>query len=475
MYQRGKETCGADRRKEAGGRPGRLKKGAVLAAAVSLAAASLAGCAGSGASEAGANGSAAASGTQAGADGAVEVLMWHSMSGNTQKALEKVIAGFNDSQSQFHVTAEAQGDYDESISKFLNMAGGKGSPAIIQIGEQNLQAMIDSELIDSVSDLIAEYGYDDSSLLPQAVNFYTVDGTMYAMPFNCSSPVLYYNVDALKAAGYDEAPGTFEGILEAAPKISAANEGMKAFSKPVYGYALDQMVTNMGGLVVNNDNGRSGRATETAYGEQVSEIFGWLKSLIDAGEFVNYGTNSDNVITGFNQGDISMFITTSAYAAQIVDGAPFEVGVSALPVPEGTEPQGVYAGGGALCMSKGISDDVREGVMEFFEYAASPEVQAVWAGDTGYFPINTESYETDTMKQIYAEKPQLRVAADQLLNSRETAATAGPLLSQLSQLRNDLQAAEEMVFNGGDPEEAIAQAEESTNRQIEAANKSAGY
>lgn len=408
-------------------------------------------------------------------NGAVEILMWHSMSGNTQTALEKVVDGFNKEQSQYHVTAEAQGKYDESISKYFNMAGGKGSPAIIQIGEQNLQAMIDSELIDPVSDLISEYQYDDSHLLPQAVNFYTVDGSMYAMPFNCSSPVLYYNVDALRAAGYDTAPDTFEAILEAAPKISSANKGMKAFSKPVYGYALDQMVTNMGGLVVNHDNGRSGRATQTVYDKQITEIFNWLKALIDADEFVNYGTSSDNVITGFNQGDIAMFITTSAYAAQIVDGAPFEVGVTRLPVPEGTEPQGVYAGGGALCMSKGLSDDVRKGVMAFFEYAASPEVQAVWAGDTGYFPINTAAYETDTMKKIYEEKPQLRVAADQLLTAKETKATAGPVLSQLSQLRNDLQAAEELVFNGGDPVSAIAQAKDSTDKQIEAANKSAGY
>ena len=92
--------------------------------------------------------------------------------------------------------------------------------------------------------------------------------------------------------------------------------------------------------------------------------------------------------------------------------------------------------------------------------------------DTGYFPINTDSYETQTMTDIYTERPQLKVAADQLLNSKETKATAGPLLSQLSQLRNDLQSAQEMVYNGGDVDEAIASAAASTNRQIETANKS---
>ena len=68
------------------------------------------------------------------------------------------------------------------------MANGDGSADIIQIGEQNLQSMIDSGMVQSVSDLIEKYSFDDSDLLEQAVNFYTVDGTLYVMPFNCSSP-----------------------------------------------------------------------------------------------------------------------------------------------------------------------------------------------------------------------------------------------------------------------------------------------
>ena len=444
-----------------------VKRCTVVLAAAAMTTAALAGCSGGNTAQAGTTASAGES-----SNGATEVLFWHAMSGNTQTALQKVVDDFNASQSEVHVTMEAQGSYDESISKFLNMNGGSGSPAIIQIGEQNLQAMLDSGLIASVSDLIEEYNYNADQLLPQAVNFYTVDGEMYAMPFNCSSPVLYYNVDALAAAGYDEAPSTFEGILESASAIADANDGMKAFSMPVYGYALDQMVTNMGGLIINNDNGRSERATEVAYQDEMTQIFNWLIRLSDADAFINYGTSSDNVMTGFNQGDIAMFITTSAYAAQIVDSAPFEVGVSMLPVPEGVEPQGVYAGGGALCVADGLSDEVKAGVMAFLEYATSAEVQAVWAGDTGYFPINTDSYDTQTMTDIYTERPQLKVAADQLLNAKETAATAGPLLSQLSQLRNDLQSAQEMVYNGGDVDEAIASAVDSTNRQIETANRS---
>lgn len=446
-------------------RTGLAVKMIVVMAALSL---TVSGCAQSGAH----NQEGVKTTEKKGEGGAAEILFWHSMGGANQEKLQKVVDGFNSSQSEYRVVAENQGTYDESTSKFFNMNGGQGSPALIQIGEQNLQSMIDSGLIASVSKMIEEYQYDDSGLLPQAVNFYTVDETMYAMPFNCSSPVIYYNEEALKKAGLSSAPATFEEILAAAPLIMEVNSGMKAMGMHAYGYALDQMVTNMGGLTVNNDNGRSGRTTEVAYQDQILTIFTWISDLLQANALINYGASGDNVVSGFHNQDFAMFISTSASAANIISTASFQVGVAPLPVPEGIEPQGVYAGGGALCVAEGLDQATAKGVMKFLEYGTSAEVQASWAGDTGYFPINSQSYETETMTEIYTKTPQLKVAADQLLNSKQTKATAGPLLSSLPQLRNDLQAAEEMVFNGGNPKEAVDQAVKNTNKQIETANKS---
>ena len=133
--------------------------------------------------------------------------------------------------------------------------------------------------------------------------------------------------------------------------------------------------------------------------------------------------------------------------------------------------RGQLEAGGALCAATGLSEEVEAGVMEFFTYATSPEVQATWAVSTGYFPICNGAYDTDTLKTSYEEMPQLQVAADQLLNSNVNSITAGPLLSQLPQLRTDLQTALEAVFNGSDVESAVAQAVESTNSAIASANQ----
>lgn len=418
------------------------------------------------------SGSGSSGSASTGDSGKIQIQFWHSMSGNTQEALDEVVAGFNESQDTYEVVATNQGSYDESTGKFFNMANGDGSAHIIQIGEQNLQSMIDSGMVASVSDLIEKHSFDDSDLLEQEVNFYTVGEDMWAMPFNCSTPVVYYNKTAFAEAGVTEFPTTFEGIKEAAQALADSGSNITPVGMYAYGYALDQMVINMGGYVINNENGRADRATEVAYQDQITAIYNWIKDLQDSGLLLNYGSDGTNTISGFTQQQVGMFIASSASCRNVIDSATdFEVGVANLPVPEGTEPEGVYGGGGALCIATGLSEDVETGVMEFCTYATSPEVQATWAVNTGYFPICNGAYDTETLTTAYEGMPQLQVAADQLLNSKVNSITAGPLLSQLPQLRTDLQTALEAVFNGSDVDSAVAQAIESTNSAIATANE----
>ncbi len=404
-----------------------------------------------------------------GDNGKTEIVFWHVMSGDREEQLKVIVDGFNASQDKYEVVAQAQGDYDEAAAKFLNMAGQEGAPAIMQIGDQHLQAMIDSGLVENISEMMDKYGYNNE-LLPQVENFYTVDGTMSAMPFNSSSGVVYYNVEALKKAGLDKPSDTFEGIISESDAIAKANDGMKAFSITSWGYLLDQILTNSGYLVVNNDNGRSARPTEAAYGEGMLRFYQFIKDLNDAGGFVNYGESDDDINAGFNNGDIAMFITTSAWATSIIDSAPFEVGIAPLPHFEDREAQGVYASGGAFVMAKELDDNIQEGAFEFLKYATSAQVQATWAANTGYFPVNAASYDTDIIKKLYEEKPQMKIASDQLRNAKVNEVTAGPLVTTLVGIRNDMMAGAELVFNGGNPQEAVDSAVESTNQGLEAAN-----
>lgn len=65
--------------------------------------------------------------------------------------------------------------------------------------------MIDSGWIVPVQDYIKKDNYDISKIEPNIAAYYTVDNTLYSMPFNSSTPVLYYNKTAFKEAGIDKA------------------------------------------------------------------------------------------------------------------------------------------------------------------------------------------------------------------------------------------------------------------------------
>lgn len=53
-------------------------------------------------------------------------------------------------------------------------------------------------------------------------NYYSVDGKMYSMPFNSSTPVLIYNKDAFAKAGLDpeKAPENVCGITRSSEKVN---------------------------------------------------------------------------------------------------------------------------------------------------------------------------------------------------------------------------------------------------------------
>ena len=106
---------------------------------------------------------------------------------------------------------------------------------------------------------------------------------------------------------------------------------MKGFALQAYGWLFEELLANQGGLLLNNDNGRTDTPTEVAFdNEKGKSIFEWAKRMNDDGTFANYGTNADNMVSGFLAGDVAMFLQSSASSRDVIDNAPFEVGVAFL-------------------------------------------------------------------------------------------------------------------------------------------------
>ncbi|TFJ91651.1 ABC transporter substrate-binding protein [Lentibacillus salicampi] len=402
-----------------------------------------------------------------------EVTFWHAMGGAAQEALDQIVADYNNSQDDIQVNAQYQGSYDEALTKYQSVAGTDSAPTMMQVFEIGTMTMINSGSIVPIQEFVDADGYDMSELEENIVNYYNIDDQFYSMPFNSSTPVMYYNKDAFEAAGLDpeNPPETFEEVEAAGKAIADANPDMKGFALQAYGWLFEQLLANQGALLLNNDNGRTETATEIGFtDEEGKSIFNWVERMINDGTFANYGTNGDNMVAGFTAGDVAMFLQSSASARDVIDNAPFEVGVAFMPYPEDKERQGVVIGGASLWMMDGKPEAEQQAAWEFMKYLQTPEVQAEWHVNTGYFAVNPEAYDEQLVQDSYEEMPQLQVTVDQLQSTKPSYATQGAVMDMIPEARRITETALESVYNGGDVDEAYNTAVEQLNAAIERAN-----
>ncbi|KIL42773.1 glycerol-3-phosphate ABC transporter substrate-binding protein [Jeotgalibacillus alimentarius] len=400
--------------------------------------------------------------------GKTEVVFWHAMSGELETALNTLVDDFNASQEEYEVEPVFQGTYEEALTKLNTVAGTDESPAMMQVFEVGTKFMIDSGHIQPVQDFIDEEGFDTSIWEENITNYYSVDGVQYSMPFNSSTPVLIYNKDAFEAAGLDpeKSPMTYSELKEAAAALTEGEQ--KGFSILNYGWFFEELVAAQGGLFVDAENGREGQATEAVFnGEEGLNVFNLIKDMHDEGTFYNSGQNWDDMRAAFQSGATAMILDSSAGVKGMIDNAPFEVGVGYLPVPDDAERNGVIIGGASLWMADDIEAEQKQGAWEFMKYASSAEAQAQWHVDTGYFAINPAAYEEQIVVDQWAEYPQLKVTVDQLKETQANAATGGALISVFPEARQRVVNAMESLYQGADPQEALDQAAEETNRALE--------
>ncbi|KAB8129536.1 ABC transporter substrate-binding protein [Gracilibacillus oryzae] len=421
--------------------------------------------------------SSAESGESEASDEKQVVTFWHAMGGTAQETLDKIVEDYNNSQDKIQVNAEYQGTYDEALTKFHTVAGTDSAPTMIQVFEIGTKSMINSGQIEPIQNYVDSDNYDMSGLEENITNYYKIDDQFYSMPFNSSTPVMYYNKDAFEAAGLDpeNPPATYEEIEEAGRVIAEHNPEMKGFALQAYGWLFEQLLANQGAHLMNNDNGRADTPTEIGFtDEQGKSIFNWVKNMMDDGTFANYGTNGDNMVSGFVAEDVAMFMQSSASARGVIDSAPFEVGIAFIPHPESTEREGVVIGGASLWMVDGKEQAEKDAAWEFMKYLQTPEVQAEWHVGTGYFAINPAAYEEQVVKDAYETMPQLRVTVDQLQSTTPSVATQGAIMDMIPAGRKIIETALETVYNGGDVDETYQNAVDQLNQAIEQANAARG-
>ena len=118
---------------------------------------------------------------------------------------------------------------------------------------------------------------------------YQTGGVQWGMPFNISSPVLYYNKAMFEEAGLDpeRPPITLDELREYSQQIvdsGAATYGIALDSGVNSGGAwfLEQWFARAGLPYADNDNGRTARATQVLFDTpEAVEMLTFAQDLVD--------------------------------------------------------------------------------------------------------------------------------------------------------------------------------------------------
>jgi len=453
----------------------------MMAAGAAALALALSACGGGG-GDAGAAGEAPAADSLEKAGGVTEVNFWHSMDGTNGETLNKLITEFNAAnEGTIEVKGVYQGDYDSTITKYKAAVQSNSTPSMVQIYDIGTQFMIDSGAVLPTQAFIDRDEYDVSDLQPNIAGYYSIDDSLWSMPFNTSMPVLYYNKTLFEAAGLDpeQPPATLAEVTAAAEKLSKKNGGPAefGFNAAIYGWLLEQEVAANGELYCSPDNGRKGERVDgySFNNDTAVQFVDWWKGLVDTGVAGNTGRVLADAQNAFKSGTIGITLeSTGALRGmqQAAEEQGFELGVGYYPKIAENE-SGPIIGGASLWVSgEGHSDAEKEATWQFMQFLAEPATQATWHTGTGYFPISKAALEEPEDVAWREQYPLFDVAVQQLESTELMPATQGCSAGSMPQARKAAEDALEGALLGGDSKTELTDSVNELKAEVENYNNS---
>ena len=379
------------------------------------------------------------------AQAASEIEWWHAMGGKLGEKVNEIAAGFNASQSDYVLKPVYKGNYTETMTAAIAAFRAKQQPHVVQVFEVGTATMMSAKgAVYPVFELMKDSGesFDPGAYLQAVTGYYTdTDGNMLSMPFNSSTPVMYYNKDAFKKAGLDpnSPPKTWPELAEAAKKLQSSGATACGFTTGWQSWVQIENFSAWHNVPIGTKaNGFAGIDSEftfnsPAHVKHISTLAEWQQSKI----FDYGGRRSDSAPKFYNQ-ECAMYMNSSAGYAGVKANVKFDFGVSRLPYwPDvASEPQNSIIGGATLWVLQGRDSAEYKGVAKFFSYLSSAEVQADWHQFTGYLPITNAAADLTKKQGFYDANPGTDVAIKQINNKAPTANSKGLRFGNFVQIRD---------------------------------------
>lgn len=378
------------------------------------------------------------------------------MSGALGEVLQSLVQRFNESQKDVRVVEEHKGGYERSLIESMKAQREGAGPDLVQVYELGTaHLMAARSAYRPLWQVMAEAGerLEPKSYLPAVASYFSDDaGRLLALPFNVSTPILFYNKTAFRKAKQDpdkpprtwyEMPAVMGGILESGLACAYTS------TWPAWVH-IENMSTWHNQDFATRENGLGGLDARLIFNthlmvRHVSMLSSWARS-----GYFTYAGRRLEAERRFASGECAMLTASSASLAELQRDSKFEFGAAELPHYDDVKgaPHHTMIGGAALWVLAGKPAAHYRGAARFLAFLARPEVAAEWHQRTGFVPVTRAAYELTRKARYYEANPGHEIAINQLLLRSPTRESRGIRLGEFPAIRAIVEEELEAVWKG---------------------------
>lgn len=376
------------------------------------------------------------------------------VAGSLAQLMDGMINDYNASQTNIIVESIFAGGYKEAMDKSQAAFLAGNPPGFAVLDAPNLLTLLDIDAIISLDDLIAKEGGDKfvDEFLPAFMHITRHGGKIWSIPWQRSTPILYYNKDFYREAGLDpnKPPATWDDLEAYAKKLTVKDDKGNVVRWGVLipnDYWIFKPLLLQAGGEGDNEEGTK-ILIDT---DKNRETFEFLLGLADAGVTTGV-TRWGQSVTDFASGATAMLYNSTGALTYIRNNIKYDFGTGFLPKKVR---QVAIEGGGNFFIFK-TDERHQNAAWEVIKWMTKPENTARWSLGSGYVPVKKAAFDIPEYKKYTDQWPQALTAYRQLT---EAEIERNMMTHRMNEIYDLLNALNEAIRGGADMDTELKRAQ----------------
>ncbi|WEK52193.1 MAG: ABC transporter substrate-binding protein [Candidatus Kaistia colombiensis] len=380
---------------------------------------------------------------------------------------EKVAAAFMAKHPDIVIKfRNALPSYDEQHQALLRESITNNLPDVYHSGYHLLPEVVHQlekrGQVIALDDYVAKEGeaWVNTNYEPSILNLGKVDGKLYGIGFNASTPIVFYNADLVKQAGGDpdHFPTNWKDMITLGAKIKETGGDVDGFAYDMHAWPDDwlwrSLILQQGEPMMKDDNKTV--AFDNGSGLTALKL---ARSFVTDGKMVQRDFEQSRQQYAAGKLGIIFASPNSARGFSDLIGDRFTLMSSTFPVSnleKGVVPTG---GNGMMILAKDKAK--QDAAWEYIKFATSAEGQTIAVLGSGYMPTNKAALAPEYLGKFYDENPNWYTSIRQIPRAAPWGGYPGTNGVKIWRAQRDIIG---QVMSGDvSPEDGIVKITEATN------------